>query len=274
MKRLTSESVAAAARFVDLNARLIDRHRLAFHLAGGAKEPVLAALRAYVNLDGGFGNALEPDLRGAGSQPQPVEVALRILDELDAFDDPMVTAACDYLQTITTTEGGVPFVLPSVRDTPRAPWWQTGDDPEASLNPTAALAGLLHKHGVDHPWLAPATEFCWSRLTGITEFDHMYTGLAALTFLANVPDRERAGKMIETLREPLLAALDEGGIPSRGLHTAERLDAVLDEMVDAQRDDGGWPVGFFVWTPVNTYEWRGAITVGNLVTLAAYDRLP
>ncbi|NUR90321.1 MAG: hypothetical protein HOY71_40115, partial [Nonomuraea sp.] len=146
--------IRRAASYLQLNGRLIDRLRFETLCDGGSGERVLAALSAYQNPDGGFGNALEPDLRGAGSQPEPVEIAFWILDELGAFGHPMVTAACDYLASVTAKDGGVPFVLPSVRDTARAPWWETPDDPPGSLVPTASLAGLLHKHGVEHPWLA------------------------------------------------------------------------------------------------------------------------
>ena len=40
----------------------------------------------------------------------------------------IVQAAVGYLASITATDGGVPWVLPSVMVEPRAPWWQTGDD--------------------------------------------------------------------------------------------------------------------------------------------------
>src|SRR5258707_2177284 len=112
MKCVTPTAIDAAERFVWLSGRLIDRLRFDHRFRGGPLEPVLAALRPYQNPDGGFGNALEPDLRGPMSQPQPVEVAFRLLDELGAFDDPMVGRACEYLAAITTAEGRVPFVLP------------------------------------------------------------------------------------------------------------------------------------------------------------------
>jgi hypothetical protein len=144
MKTLTSEALEAAQRYIELNARLIDRHRFAFLFRSGSAEAVRTALRAYRNPDGGFGNALEPDLRGDASQPQPVEVALHILDETTSdalpFDGELTRSACDYLMTISTADGGAPFVLPSVRTQPRAPWWQTDDDPPGNLNPTAAIA--------------------------------------------------------------------------------------------------------------------------------------
>lgn len=288
MKVLTSEAFGRAERFVLLNARLIDRLRFAALFRDGAREPVLTALRAYRNADGGFGNALEPDLRGAGSQPEPVEVALRILDELDAMDHPMVLSACDWLASVTAPDGGVPFVLPSVRDTPRAPWWETGDNPPGALVPTASIAGILHAHGIDHPWLGPATDFCW-RAIAAAEKVTFYDALAILTFLKGVGDRERAAREFTRLREVLTAdvTLDpaaEGDVhlpldyaPEPGpfvLFDDDVLAHHLDALIDAQSEDGGWTFGWPAWTPAVTPEWRGFVTVERLKTLRAYGRLP
>jgi hypothetical protein len=314
MMVVTSEAMTSAARFMHLNARLIDRYRFAYHFgdppagtgaadapgAAGAKDAALTALRAYANEDGGFGNALEPDLRGSASQPQPVEVALRILDELEAFDHPagesMVAGACRYLETITAANGGVPFVLPSVRDTQRAPWWQTGDDPPGALNPTAAIAGILHRHGVEHRWLDRADAFCWGALEpgeGTRETHRgidTYTAFAVLTLLDHVPDRERAERAFGTIGERLAggaeldpAATGEKHSPldfapapdglGRRLFTAETIDAHLDALVAAQHDDGGWTPDFPFWNRLNEFEWRGFWTVRVLLTLRAYGRL-
>ena len=150
--------LAAARTFLLRNARLLDRHRFAFRFEAGRAADAVTALRPYQNADGGFGHALEPDLRGAESEPVPLEHALHILDEVGDFDAQIVQRACDWLDTVTTESGGIPFVLPAVADTPHAPWWvATG---EASLNPTAGIAGLLHKHNVRHPWLSAATTYC------------------------------------------------------------------------------------------------------------------
>ena len=72
----------AAERFVDLSARLLDRHRFAFQFKHGAVDAVVDALRPYQNADGGFGHALEPDARGAASQPIHVLAALQVLEEV------------------------------------------------------------------------------------------------------------------------------------------------------------------------------------------------
>src|SRR5439155_11107389 len=61
----------AAENFIWSAARLVDRHRYGMLFADGPAEAVVEALRAYRNPDGGFGHALEPDLRCPGSQPVP-----------------------------------------------------------------------------------------------------------------------------------------------------------------------------------------------------------
>lgn len=287
-----SVDLDAAADFVWRSARLIDRQRFALLTGTGGGETLLSALRAYQNADGGFGNALEPDLRAPVSQPQPVELAFHVLDEARAFDDPMVERACDYLVTITTQDGGVPFVLPSARAWPRAPWWEVGDQPPASVNPTAALAGLLHRNGVAHPWLDGATAFVWRSLDGSLDDLGGYEAIALFRFLDGVPDRDRAevaaARLTEAVRERGVVALDpeaEGhvfsplalaprpdALAARGFDTA-LIDAHLEALAARQQDDGGWPVAWPTQSVAAEQEWRGWVTVGALRTLRAYRRL-
>src|SRR6266545_3111881 len=122
-----SQLMESAQTFILSNARLLERHLFAFFFQEGNPDPVRRALLAYQNVDGGFGNALEPDKRTASSQPIDQEIALRVLDDL-GFDTRIALKICDFLETITTAEGGVPFVLPTVRDAPRAEWWNTDLD--------------------------------------------------------------------------------------------------------------------------------------------------
>jgi hypothetical protein len=75
-----------AKEFLYRNARLLDRKRFEYHFEGGSKAEVVNVLRTYQNQDGGFGNALEPDIRCPQSQPVPTEVALNIMEEVDYFD--------------------------------------------------------------------------------------------------------------------------------------------------------------------------------------------
>ncbi len=285
-----NERLQKAQDFTWRNARLIERYLFTALFAGGSKEPVLAALRAYQNADGGFGNALEPDKRCPSSQPQDIEIALRILDAIEAVNAPMVARACDYLVTITTDEGGVPYALPSVNDYPHAFWWTVEGNPPASLNPTAAIAGLLLKHGVQHPWTETASAFCWRAIADIdtTEF---HTLMPAITFLEYAPDRTRAERELrriaERISQPGVIELDphaEGYVQKpldwapkpqsycRRLFDDKTIAAHLTALADRQQDDGGWPISWEPISPAVEIEWRGRVTIEALRTLAAYGR--
>ena len=282
--------LSKATDFIWRTARLLERRRFAYLFLDGGRQAVLEALRPYQNPDGGFGNGLEPDIRAPVSQPVPTWAALCILDEAEAFVDPMVTGACDYLLSITTAEGGVPFALPSVRDYPRAPWWETWDQPPASLNPTAAIAALLYKHRVEHPWLAAATEYCWRKLDSMDTTDP-YEMRAVLPFLDFVPDRQRAEKVFarvgpKILEQNLVALTpttqEETHTPlnfaphpqslARRLFSDQVIEAHLAALASAQQEDGGWQFNWPAWNPAAALEWRGIVTIEALVTLRVYGQ--
>lgn len=285
-----SPDLVAAADFMWRAARLIDRARFRADFLDGEREPVLRALAAYQHADGGFGSALEPDLRGPDSQPVATWTALCVLDELDAFGSAMVRRACDYLTTITLPDGGLPCVLPTAHAYPHAPWW--GPRPvQAELNPTAAILGLLLKHGVAHPWMEPASAFCWRQVDAITTTEP-YEVRCVLPFLEHAPDRDRAEaaflRLGAAMREQGIVALDIDtpghvhgplNFAPRPRSIARRLfdDATIERHLDAlvarQQSDGGWPINWEPWTPVTLLEWRGWATVEALQTLRAYGRL-
>jgi|RhiMethySRZTD1v2_1073278.scaffolds.fasta_scaffold01351_9 hypothetical protein len=292
---IDAAALDAAETFVLLHARLLDRHRFAHQFRGGPGAAVVAALRPYANADGGFGHALECDLRGAGSQPEPVEVAVRVLAETDggaALADPLVAAACGWLTSVTAADGGVPWVLPSVVGDPRGPWWQPEDGAPGALVPTASIVGILHAHGRAHPWLDGATAFCRDRVEAIAgdgrELDP-YTARAILDLLDGVPDRDWAETTFAKVREAILATVTfdpeapgpvhlpiefaptPGGF-GRRLFDDDVMDRHLDLLVASQADDGGWWFNWPAWTPATEHEWRGHLTVERLKLLRAHGR--
>ena len=282
-------SFAAARTFILGNARLLDRRRFAFRFEDGGAADVVTALRPYQNADGGFGNALEPDLRGPESEPVPLEHALQTLDEVGDFDAQIVQRSCDWLSTVTTESGGIPFVLPGVVDSPHAPWWVPTGKP--SLNPTAGIAGLLHKHDVKHPWLSAATTYCWDALSESVGDLGPDDAISVLGFLEYAPDRERALEAFERVAERILADLvvldpSATGYVKTPLDFAPHPDRLaarlfddttiarhLDVVSSRQEDDGGWPI---TWEPPSAaavLEWRGFVTFKSLELLDNYGRL-
>ena len=282
-------SLEAAKTFLLSNGRLLERHLFAYLFEDGSRAKVINALKAYQNEDGGFGNALEPDKRTPSSQPIDQESALRILDDV-GLNGAVVEGLCDYLTTITTEEGGVPFTLKTVQDAPHAPWWNTDEaNPPASLNPTASIAGLLHKHKHVHRWLDRATAFCWEKLESLGELE-VHTLLSVVVFLEYAPDQNRTEAVFANLREQILNAtaleLDAEGYVhppyafaptpnslARQLYSDELMDKHLNALKAKQQDDGGWTIDWEAVSPGCELEYRGVVTLNALKMLRAYGHL-
>ncbi len=280
--------VDAAERFVLANARLLDRHRLAVLLHGAPVAPVLDALRAYRNRDGGFGHALEPDVRAPESEPASTLHAFEVLAGVGAVDDPMADDAAAWIATIADPDGGVPFVLPTAAASPHAPWMVPSD---GGSHLTFALSGALWEAGSSEPWLRRATDWCWAKLQRPDELSAYWVKFS-LDFLDKVPDGARTSAAIEGLR-PRLAA--DGSVPvpggtederltpltlserpggrSRALFSDDQIEADLDRLERGQHADGGWTFDWLGWSPGQAVEWRGAVTLRALATLAAHGRI-
>jgi hypothetical protein len=280
----------AAAGFLAASARVLDRRLFQRLFCGGAAEPVRDAVAAYRNADGGFGHALEPDCRAAASQPAAVEMALRIMDLANAWDERLVRDAIDWLVTIAPAEGGAAFIQPSVSDGPHAPWWVPAEGNPASLIQTGQIAAMLYARGLAHPWLDGAARVMWSGIEKLSQ-PNGYEMFGVLAFLEHVPDRKRAEEAFDLVGPLLLSsglvALDpeaEGetfgplafaalpGSIARRLFDAPTIDAHLDHLAGAQGEDGGWTFNWPSWSPAAESDWRGFITVDALRVLRANGR--
>ncbi|MFD5328423.1 hypothetical protein [Streptomyces sp. NPDC127092] len=297
----SASPLARAEQFVWLTARVLEQRRFAYHFLGGGADPVEAALTAYLNEDGGYGHALEPDLRGPVSQPLHTAHALRVLDSIGRCGGLRVERICRYLTEVSTHDGALPAVHPSQRGYPAAPFVPVVDAPPSELLTTGPVVGLLHRNQVWHAWLFRATEFCWAAVDALDK-THPYEVQAAVAFLDGVPDRARAQAASDRLgrlvRERRLVVLDpdrpedypvpEGYAPGEHHHpydyarvpdslarrwfTDEEMSRSLDHLAAAQEDDGGWPVTWRQWAPGTALEARPIVTVEALRALRAHGR--
>jgi hypothetical protein len=277
----------AAERFIWSAARLVDRHRYALLFAGGPPDPVVDALRGYRNPDGGFGHALEPDLRSPESQPAPTLYALEILDEAGAADSELARGAHAWIASIAAADGGIPSALPGFEGYPHAPWWTT--EPGSML--TLALAAVLHASGAsDDGWLDRSTDWCW-RSIETNELPTPYWLKYACRFLDAVADERRAEAAIDSLATrvdtPTLAPaggaegealrpLDLSPLPgsrSRRLVGEAAVESHLDAVESEQQEDGGWMFDWLAWSPAQTADWRGNVTIRALTWLRDNGRL-
>ncbi|MFB6782545.1 hypothetical protein ACFCX0_35485 [Streptomyces sp. NPDC056352] len=290
-----------AEQFIWLTARVLEQRRFAHHFLGGSADAVETALAAYLNEDGGYGHALEPDLRGPVSQPLHTAHALNVLDSIGRCSGLRVERICRFLTAVSAKEGALPALLPSQRGYPAAPFIPIVDDPAAQLLATGPVVGLLHRNAVWHAWLFRATDFCWAAVDAL-EKSHPYEIEAAVAFLDGAPDRARAEAAADRLgrlvREQRLAVLDperraeypvaagyapgEQHFPydyartpeslARSWFTDEELERSLDHLAAEQQADGGWLVNWRQWAPGTALESRPLVTLKALLTLRAHGR--
>jgi hypothetical protein len=280
----------AASAFIAGNARVVDRRRFERLFGDGDAQPVRDAVAAYRTADGGFGHALEPDCRAPGSQSLAVEMALRIMDETDAWDEALVRDACAWLAAVAPAEGGAAFVEPTLAGWPHAPWWVAEEGHPASVICTGLIAATLHARGFSHPWLDRATELTWTLIDALAE-PGPYDMRAVFSFLQRVPDRNRARTVFDRVGplviERKLVTLDqeetsEAHFPldfapepdslARELFDEATIKADLDRLAQAQREDGGWTFNWLAWSPAAEREWRGFLTVDALRILRTNGR--
>lgn len=281
-----------AHEFLWTHARLLERRIFEYSFQEGSAEAVEQALDAYRNADGGFGQALEPDCRTPHSQPEEMRWALAVLDATGRLDEERARCCADWLASVSTPEGGVPFCLLSVDGYPKAPWWKAV--PEADLNPTGRIVGLLRPCAPDLPWVRSAAAWCWESILKEVPVNQ-YGAHALAEFLITEPDRERARPFLDALGGALAAGrvvpLDPAARPrSPDTHTPLHfatapdhplrrffgdaiIEAFLDRLAADQREDGGWPIDWPAPGTTAANEWRAIRTLEALQTLSAYGRL-
>lgn len=298
-----TSALARAEQFVWLTARVLEQRRFAFHFLGGDADPVDAALGAYLGGDGGYGHALDPDLRGPLSHPLHTAHALRVLDGLGRCAGQRIERLCAHLIRVSTPDGALPATAPASGGYPAAPYHPLHDDPPGDLLATGPVVGILHRNRVWHAWLFRATDFCWDRVENLRHW-HPYEVRSAVAFLDGVPDRARASAAADRLgrlvREQRLVVLDPARqdayppVPghgpdehlypydfahrpeslARGWFTDAELYGSLRFLAGLQQPDGGWPVHRGGWAPGSSLERRPIATLEALLTLRAYGRLP
>jgi len=308
VKNLSQQAFERAQSYVYSQGRPVDQARFAFHFTGGSAHDVVTALAAYQNTDGGFGHALEPDMRTTASSAIATQQGLTILREVGvSSDEPLLQKAVTFLlNTLDEKQMRWSIVPAAVEDAPHAPWWTYAKIEENFdgflANPRAALIGFLWEHQALVPpkLLSQLTEaqmshFSTQAATSDIDMHDLYCYIALATSL-NLPEQHRQ-TLVTTLTgiaegavstdaadftKYQLLPLDIAPTPDALLAPAVEQDAVdvqLDSLVDTQLADGSWPLPWswdFVdenaWAQAER-DWKGHIVVNRLRTFAAYGRL-
>jgi hypothetical protein len=310
MKKLTTDQFARARDFIHSQARPLEKVLFELEFEEGSVENVLLELRKFQNPDGGFGQALEPDLRTPTSSALCSEIGLRYLAERNIpADHPMVGVAVAYLLDSFDAAAQIWRVIPEdANDHPHAPWWhdedgslvQTFDD--FRVIPRAGILAALYQYAelVSAEWLAAVTERTVSDIENLAmeQFGGGGDTLVYALRLAEAPGLATSlkSRLVPRLREvtktvvtrdpekwgsysipPLKIASTPQSLAADLLR--DDLQNHLDYLIEQQTAAGCWEP---TWSWFGSYpeqweqakiEWRGLLTLDNLLALRAFGRV-
>lgn len=302
---LPRDAFATARQFLMTSARPLERARFRAIFEDGPVREVLAELSRFRNDDDGFGRALEPDVRAPESSALCTSLAFQILREFPAeVARPIAESAIHYLLDTIDSAAAVWRIIPqSANTSPHAPWWSHADGVELArnfgVNPTAELLGYLYDWStlVPHKILDRVRTGVFARLEAPEPIDmHALSCYLRLSRTRSLPDElqavlnSRLQAQVETAVEFDPAAwtgyvlrpldvIDSPDSPFANGHE-DSVAANLDHLIGTQQPDGSWiPTWSWdgaypeAWELART-EWSGVITLGNLVTLRRFGRIP
>jgi hypothetical protein len=310
MKNLSTEGFNRARDFLLSEARPLEKATYELEFEEGSVDEVLTQLAKFQNPDGGFGMALEPDIRTTTSSALCTEMGLRYMAEMNiSADNPMVGAAISYLLESFSEDAQVWRVVPQdANEYPHAPWWhdeigslaRTFDD--FLVIPRAGILALLYCYAelVPADWLAVLTE------TTVGDIEQMETekfggGGDTLVYalrLAEAPGLAINFKtsLVTHLRDVAdqIVARDPrawSGYAAPPLKLSPTPDTLfadllmddlqvhLDYVIEHQTQAGNWEPtwhwGEFYpkeWEQAKQ-EWCGILTLDMLISLRAFERI-
>ena len=305
-KRLTRKAFAEAAEFLRVQARPLEVARFEGIFNRSRDADVLDELRKFQNSDGGFGHALEADLRAPESSALCTSVAFQIIrDHQIPREHVVVQRGIQYLmETLDQSEAHWRIIPKSAESSPHAPWWkQEGREDEYkgfSLNPTAEILGYLLDYGDatirGERIISEITDRVVDSLHSLKSVE-MHDLLCCLRLLdsEHLPSSVREclqselGRLIpeavttatEQWREyglrPLLVIRRPDSPFINGLEKAVSLN--LDFELEEQDSNGSWSPTWSwgsnhpeLWKRAKQ-EWSGVLTLDKLIILARFDRI-
>lgn len=261
-------------------------------------------LTAFQNEDGGFGRALEPDLRTPASSALCTTLAFQVLRGIEAGNtDALVSRSMEYLmKTLDREEVHWRIVPCEAQKSPHAPWWNQEGRQDIfdsfSLNPTAEILGYLYDYRsfVPDEVINSVSDKVMHAVECMKSIE-MHELLCCLRLMQTVSAPDAMKDMLRSKLTPLVkdaVALTPNqwrGYSLRPLQVvdspdssfmAEYAEAVsenLDFEIESQNRDGSWSPA---WSWGDAYpeawnqarkEWSGIITVNELTILKKFDRI-
>lgn len=304
LKQLSHEAFKRARNWIMMKGRPLEQALFAYEFEDGTADEVLNALHAYQNVDGGFGQGLEPDIQLQDSSPIATSVALqhlvRFADEPKA--DTMIREAIRYLEYSFLEERQGWLAVPEKsNDYPHAFWWTVHKNGMSWIdenwgNPSAELIGYLYlfEEYVTALHIPKLIDQAMQHFLQLESFKSEHEIYCYLRLFAMIPD-QRTEKVERQLTKAVqsLVKLDRENwekyvpFPLKFIPSPDspkfgipdfKLEDNLDFFVEKIEEDGKltptWEWNDYpeVWEKAQQ-EWSGILTEGTLSALNRFDRL-
>ena len=304
--KLPANAFDKAKSYLFSNCRSLERSIFRCFFEGGSKEAVISELEKFQNSDGGFGHAIEPDLRTPDSSAIATYQAFKTLKLIEAdANHPIVKKAVDYLIESFDGSNNIWKIIPeSAKDSPHAFWWAYDDIKERfgnfEINPTIALAGQLQNFSeiVPDKFLQNLLEISRQRLSSLRVDEGFYDLLCYVDLASaknlSTPDSVRLEAKLKSMirsaiaKDPSkwsehalapLTVISSKNSPFVDAIEPSLIDKNLDFEIESQQNDGFWAVPWSweaaypdAWKQTEK-DWKGHFIVQKLLTLKSFGRL-
>jgi hypothetical protein len=284
-------------------ARPLELALLNYHFKGGSKEAVIAELKQFQNVDGGFGHGLEPDLQMPNSSAIATSVALGILSQLPAEDEvvDLIDDSLGFLSRIYHARRmGWTSANIFVNDYPHAPWWQADEKGLTAVddhwgNPTVEILGyfIRWQHDRGEATFKSQLDYSVEHLAKESETSEHELFCYLSTYPYMTADRQAALKPVITHHISTLLNMNKeewNTYVARPLDfikdpnderfgiSYEQINLHLEYMIELLIKNGklspNWEWGTYPETwPKVKQDWQGVLTLKALLLLKNFARL-
>lgn len=295
---ISNEQFKQIENFIYTTARPIDVALYDFYFHEKAGHIVISALKEYQNEDGGFGNAIEPDMRLPHSTALGTWMAFQYIKETDITEnnDVVQDAIKYFISSFDKEKSGWDIVCPEVDEYPHAPWWDynTAMNHFGWGNPSAEILGLLVKYAPTNA--VEIKELLKKRaLERIQQVDPAnFHEVFCFKALYELCDEDLRSKLQEPLTKLILAAVNTNvtewngyvATPIKFVHSKgdpfldlfdkelinENIEFIIKQIsVDHWEPNWNWGDNYPDAWNIAKAEWSGHITVRNLITLKKFS---
>lgn len=299
MKQLTKENLNRVKEFLKKRARPLEKALFEYQFESGSFQSVIDELVKFQNKDGGFGNALEPDLRCSESSVLATTIALQILDgrSMDEKVTNIIRQTIDYLdRTYNEKLNGWDIIPLEAEHSPRAVWWNYGAFRDHWGNPNAEVVGYLITYNsmVSTEMLNNHIDYSIDYLNNRCDLTEMHELFCYLR-LSEKLSRSQYQLVEERLHQFVFNCIQKqpadrkeyGATPLKIIDSpkaryysdfAEVIPTELDHLIEEQTGDGSWEPNWNWYRyeeewEVAKEEWKGIITLKNLKILRDFQRI-